>query len=203
MGHFRHDLQKSTHLWSNLRLADKGRMVGLRMEVTFMHLQSKKISLQCAKQVGIVKLPRTMNALKRKMTREDRQHIKARFQRRQARRKVPKVTRQPLGGQWSWHFTIWLIHIDTWVVTTKWHSNFSTRWGFPSITKVYWTSKTKANGSKSWQGGRDLASTAMFTQDFCNHLLLCWENRLEPDPISFSEKPAKRRQSGSRTRWRC
>lgn len=98
--------------------------------------------------------------------------------------------------QCSWHSTIWvtleiLLQKDNWY--TDIYSYVFIRWGFASITKVYWTSKTKANGSKSWQGGKDLASTAMFTQDFCNHLLLCWEKRLEPDAISVLEKPAKHR----------
>ena len=98
---------------------------------TFVHIWLKDVkreihdgSTQCSQQVGIIKLPRTMNDLKRKMTREDRKRIKARFQRRQALRKQPKVTRQPVGGvdlfSESVPVLLTFYHMgDTWDIITK------------------------------------------------------------------------------------
>jgi hypothetical protein len=47
----------------------------------------------------------------------------------------------------------------------------------PTVSQEYHTKKLRPDGSKSWQGGRDLASTATFTYAFCEHLLACWERR--------------------------
>ena len=58
-------------------------------------------------------------------------------------------------------------------------------------SQVYHVAKTNADGSRSWQGGRDLASSAEFTSEFCKKVLECWENRdsedLLPDPVAAVE----------------
>ena len=142
MGHFQHDLQKATHLWSNLA---------------------------------------TMRGLHRVMTKEDKKRIKQRFARRQAKRRSPKV---PLANLPC----IYTFKIDP---TTKCLFQLvrlqnDTKFAL-SEPQVYWTSSTRADGKKSWQGGKHLAETAVFTQDFCNHLLQCWEARLDPAEISDSD----------------
>ena len=41
--------------------------------------------------------------------------------------------------------------------------------------QVYHTKKIHPNGETSWQGGKDLASSAFFTAEFVQAILGCWE----------------------------
>ena len=47
---------------------------------------------------------------------------------------------------------------------------------------MYYTRKVQPNGKSSWQGGRDLASSAMFTPAFCEALLKCWVSQTGIEP---------------------
>ena len=51
--------------------------------------------------------------------------------------------------------------------------------------QVYHTRTYKADGSTSWNGGKDLASSAVFTWAFCRALLESWTNRERRDVIEI------------------
>ena len=47
-----------------------------------------------------------------------------------------------------------------------------------------------ASGKSTWQGGRDLASTAEYTMTFCRAVRACWEARctaLHPGQVLFDD----------------
>ena len=71
MGHFKHDLQKATHLKTNLRL-------GEQFLLPLFAIQT----CMC----------RSLDGLHKTMTKRDKRRVHRRFQRRQRRRQVPKVT---------------------------------------------------------------------------------------------------------------
>ena len=76
MGHYDHDLPKSTHLKTNLRLGDG----------QFRNSFWKRVAFE-----DWVTLARSIGAMKRTMTTHDRRRIKLRFELRQAQRKIKKA----------------------------------------------------------------------------------------------------------------
>lgn len=56
----------------------------------------------------------------------------------------------------------------------------NTHWEFhiyKSSTKVYYVRKKNSKGKTSWNGGKDLSSSALFPLGFCRAVLRCWECR--------------------------
>ena len=64
--------------------------------------------------------------------------------------------------------------------------------------EVYHSRVVSRKGKRGWQGGKNLAETAVYTWAFCRALLRCWEKRpdgvpqsdLEPEPLEAdSDRP--------------
>ena len=55
-----------------------------------------------------------------------------------------------------------------------------------TLLQVYYTRSRKADGKSQWTGGKDLASSADFTSEFCKSLFQCWMNR-PVSPVSPAE----------------
>lgn len=63
------------------------------------------------------------------------------------------------------------------------------KWGWPCIShQEYVVRLRKKDGRKGWQGGRDLADSAIWPARFCQALLKAWEeSRAE---VGLTNKPA-------------
>ena len=46
-----------------------------------------------------------------------------------------------------------------------------------ALLQVYYTRSRRADGKSQWTGGKDLASSAEFTREFCESLFQSWMNR--------------------------
>ena len=90
-------------------------------------------------------------------------------------------------SEWSWAnacwYTCYIIVCTKDVVEVKDYKMFA----LPIFAlKVYHVKVKKANGAWGWQGGKDLAETAEWTEEFCSALLDCWEDGL-PEFIEVSD----------------
>lgn len=184
MGFFGHDMQKNTHIQTNLVSLAKELAVSLRglceqwKHVWFffwMWMFEEKL---------VQSVLRSIKALKRKMTKADRARINRRFAHRQQNRKVKRVA----WICWKPLWPVWNVCFLQNASSSYIKLFFPTDW-LPFHPKDYHSKKRHADGSTSWQGGRDLSSSATFTHHFCRELLKCWENRPSAD-MSDSEMAA-------------
>lgn len=130
-----------------------------------------------------------MQAMKRKMTKKDRDRINRRFARRQQRRKHKRVSRNHKARAVLQNDCfVFLLQNDNGIQCDTWSRDHWSGSPCRERTKVYHTHKMRADGKRAWQGGRDLPLSAAFTWPFCRKLLECWENRgsaeLNPDPVA-------------------
>ena len=113
--------------------------------------------------------------MRRKLSREDRLKITKRFLKRQQKRAVPKAVEVA-----STFYMVFPDHGFLQIVGLNMHfHSFSII--FRSVHwppgQVYHTRVKKTDGTLGWQGGKDLAESALFTWQFCKELLGCWKKQ--------------------------
>ena len=67
----------------------------------------------------------------------------------------------------------------------RFQARFAKRQQRRKVPKIYHQRILRPDGSLGWAGGRDLASSADFTGQFCRALMRCWETDVKglvPDP---------------------
>ena len=109
------------------------------------------------------------------MTKADRIRITKRFKQRQARRQTKKAA--CLSSVQDILCFFFFLHYKLGKPSpAPYKICFSVRI-HNACLQVYYTRSRRADGKSQWTGGKDLASSAEFTRQFCESLFHCWMNR--------------------------